>query len=125
MTNIGQTPVFILETQQCLDSSNYQAFIEQAKEAYEAGNKRIVIDFQQTNSISTFGLYALHSIVSLFYNEPPPTLELWTDSTLRVIRPTKAHALNKLLLIRNPKPQIAQALFSIGFYDYAEIFVSA
>lgn len=125
MNNVELASVAILEAEQCLDSNNYQILIKQAKEAKEVGSERIVLDFQHTETISTFGMFALHTIISLFYNEPLPTLERWTESSLNIIKPTKVHALNKRLLFRNLKPHIAQALFSVGFYDYAEIFVSA
>jgi anti-anti-sigma regulatory factor len=125
MAQIGQMPIVVLETQSFLDSSNCQLIIEQATEAYKTGCKRLVLDLQHTNAISTHGLFAIHTIVSLLYDEPAPTLDLWTSSSATILKATRAHALNKRLLIRNPKPQIAQALYAVGFNDYAEILASA
>jgi len=108
-----------LEVQRCLDSSNGQALIEQAKEAYQAGSQRIIVDMRQTCSISTYGFFTLHTIVSLLNNKPLPSTEQGAGSPIISMRSQNKNP--KYLLIRNPQPHVAQALLSMGFNDWVEI----
>lgn len=121
----GQLPAIVLEVYDSLDSSNCQALIEQVKEACQAGSQQIIVDLHHTHTLSTYGLRALHSVVSLAHAKPLPALEAWPTDAL-FFKQSLPSLPNEApyLLIRNPQPHIAQALYSLGFDNFAEIQVS-
>lgn len=121
MHQSGPRSITVLETQRILDSSNYQVLIEQAQAAYEAGHERLVVDLRETGTISMYGFFALYLIVSLFNNTPLPSLEQWLTSSPSLNLFYKRKTEINPLLICNPQPHIAQALYSIGFQNYADI----
>ena len=125
MPKNGRLPVVVLETQVCFDSSNFQIIIEQAREAYQAGTKRLILYLKRTHTLSTYGFFALHTIVPLLYDEPLPTLDFWNSNLTPFEKANRTRSFSKRLLLRNPKSHVAQAIFAGGFHDFAEFYGSA
>ena len=122
---LKQVPVIVLEVQNSLDSSNYNSLIKQAREVLQAGNQHLAVEMGNTSTISTFGVFALCTIISLWYDKPLPVLEQCLSKAPELPYLFEKPSRSQHLLILNPQPHIAQALYSLGVNHYAEILVSA
>lgn len=118
MANQKSNRSIVLEVDKSLDSSNCQTLIEKVSHAYEQGNGRVVVDLQHTNTVSSCGFEALYTIVTASAPQGSTYLESWG---LKFLSPQSRWRKSRAVLIRNPQPHVAQALFSLGFGHYADI----
>ena len=62
----ASVPTACLTLTETLDGSNYQAFIEAAKQAYDSGVRQLLIDLKEVKEIRLSGFFALQNVARLF-----------------------------------------------------------
>ncbi len=67
----GSVPVTVVSLDGELDSSNFEAFVEQVQGLYDAGSRHLLIDLTNLSFLASSGLVALHSVVRIMRGEPP------------------------------------------------------
>jgi anti-anti-sigma regulatory factor len=117
----GAVPVTILHTHGKLDASNYQALITAAEEIICLGVQDILLDLEDTPSISSSGLVALQTIAALLQGQEPLDLvaRLTAFRAIEQDREMWVHPHFKLL---NTQPRVDQTLEMVGFNRYLEIY---
>lgn len=124
MDKTRTTAAYVLRTTYQMDASNYQEFIDFAKELHNAGINHFILDMRNTFSISNCGIFALHSIISLLRHEQLQNPNMgW--SVLMDLGNLERREKPVKLEIRNPQPHISRALQSVGFGAYVQARVKA
>jgi anti-anti-sigma factor len=67
----GSVPVTVVALDGELDSSNFEALIEQVRGLYDGGSRHLLLDLSNLTYLASSGLVALHSIVRIMRGEPP------------------------------------------------------
>ena len=117
----GRVPVTILHLRGNLDASTYEAVIDEAQKAYQAGARDMLLDLSEVPYMSSSGLVALQSIASLLRGEQPPdTSEGW--AAFRAIQRDRDAGLQQHFKLFNPQPQVKKLLLTVGFQRYLETF---
>ncbi len=118
----GYVPVTILGTHGDLDGSNYQIFIEKAKQAVESGARNILIDLSDTPFISSAGLIALHTTTLLLRGEQPPSSEAGWDAFHAIDRDVETGVKQQHVKLLNPQPRVVRTLEKTGLNQFLEIY---
>ena len=116
----GRVPVDVLSVQGDLDASNYQELIATARELYDAGTHRILLDLSSASFVSSSGLVAIHSIALLLHGEQPPDLEQgW--SAIHAVEHGLGAGQQQNLKLLNPQPKVDRTLEKAGLKEFFEI----
>ena len=116
----GRVPVAVLSVQGDLDASNYQELIATARELYNAGTQRILLDLSSASFVSSSGLVAIHSIALLLRGEQPPDLEQgW--SAIHAVGHGLGAGPQPYLKLLNPQPKVERTLEKAGLKEFFEI----
>jgi anti-sigma B factor antagonist len=67
----GAVPVTVVTLEGELDSSNFEAFVDEVRGLYDAGSRHLLLDLSGLTFLASSGLVALHSIVLVMRGEPP------------------------------------------------------
>lgn len=117
----GRVPVTVLHLRGDLDASNFEALIEEAKKAYEAGASDMLLDLGEVRYVSSSGLVALQSIAALLRGEQPPdTREGW--GALRAVHRDREAGLQQHFKLLNPQPRVQKLLTTVGFERFLPVF---
>ena len=68
----GRLPVTVLRLEGDLDSSNFEALIEEGRRLYADGLRDLLLDMRQVPYMGSSGLVAIHSLVLIFNGAEPP-----------------------------------------------------
>jgi anti-anti-sigma regulatory factor len=117
----GFVPVTILSTHGDLDGSNYQIFIEKARQAVESGARNILIDLSDTPFISSAGLIALHATTLLLRGEQPPSSDAGWEALHAIDRDLDSGIQPHVKLL-NPQPRVIRTLEKTGLDHFLEIY---
>ena len=71
----GAPPVAVVDLHGELDASTFEAVIAAVRDAYVAGARGLVLDFEGVSFMASSGLFALHSAVRIMRGETPPDPE--------------------------------------------------
>jgi anti-anti-sigma regulatory factor len=116
----GRKPVAILGIHGDLDASNYQQVIDEAKKAYEAGTRHILIDMAAIPFMASSGLVALHSILLLLRGDQPPDPEFGWAALHGMGRDLDGGLQGHVKLL-NPQPRVERVLKMASFDRVFEI----
>ena len=112
----GRIPVTVFHLSGEIDADTYQELEKQARAAYQAGSRALVLDLAKVTYMSSAGLRALHTIFTIFRAATPDQ----TDAEVRqgVVAGTYMSEQLKLL---NPKPAVLEVIKTAGFDMFLEI----
>jgi len=117
----GMEPVAVLAVIGNVDAAHYQDLIAKAKEAYDGGLRRMVIDLKGTTYLSSSGLVALHSIALLFRgHEPLDSDQGW--ASLHAVSSGLGDTPEKNVKLLDPQPNVAKVLERSGMTAYFEVY---
>lgn len=116
----GRVPVTVIGIHGDLDGSNYQTLIAKAKEIYDAGVRRLVLDMSDMPFMSSAGLVALHSIVKLLQGGKAPDPESGWEAFHAIGRDRDAGQQSVVKLL-NPQPKVDKTLDMTGMKTFFEI----
>ena len=117
----GRVPVTVLHLCGDLDASNYEALIDHAGQAYDAGARDMLLDLSEVPYVSSSGLVALQSIAALLRGEPATdTSEGW--SAFRAIHRDREGGLQQHFKLLSPQPHVRQLLSTVGFQHFLQTF---
>jgi anti-anti-sigma factor len=71
----GRVPITVVVLDGELDASNFTELIDQVRGLYDAGARHLLLDLTDLRFMASSGLVALHSIVRVMHDEPPPDPE--------------------------------------------------
>lgn len=117
----GRVPVTVLHLRGDLDGSTFEAVIDEAKRAYHAGARDMLLDLSKVPYMSSAGLVALQSITALLRGEPPTDTSAGWAAIHAVDRDRKAGRQQHLKLL-NPQPRVQELLETVGFQAYLQVF---
>lgn len=117
----GKEPVAIMGLRGDLDHSSFEAVIARAKELYEAGARKLLLDMSDLNFMSSSGIVALHSILLLFRGETPPDPESGWEA-LHAVDRARGSGLQPNIRILKPQPKVALTLAKTGMTEFFEIY---
>lgn len=117
----GKVPVTILKIQGNLDGSNYQEFIDLAKDALGEGTTDLLIDMSDLSFMSSAGLVGLLSISKMMRGEAPPDPEHGWDAFHDIDRDRDSGVQQHVKLL-NPSPKVEKTLKMSGMNLFYEIF---
>jgi anti-anti-sigma regulatory factor len=116
----GKVPVTILRLKGEVDASNYQLVIDQARQAYTAGARHLLLDLSEVLYMGSSGLVAFHSVALLMLGKTPPDPEAgW--GALRSIDREREAGLQQHVKLLNPQPKVERVLRMAGFDRIFEI----
>ncbi len=112
--------VGVLDLDGELDASNYTDAIEAAKQLFQAGTRKLVIDLSKVPFMSSAGLMAIHTITLLFRGEADAR-----ESGFRAIDPARDQIAQANVKIIQPQPQVDRVFDTVGlkrfFQFYADV----
>jgi anti-anti-sigma regulatory factor len=116
----ARVPVTILRLQGDLDGSNYRAFIDRARELYQAGARHLLVDMAGTPYMSSAGIVALHSIALLFRgSEAPDPEDGWR--AIRAVGDAAESGRQPYVKLLNLQPKVARVLDQTGLLPFFEV----
>ncbi|HZD58073.1 MAG TPA: STAS domain-containing protein [Anaerolineales bacterium] len=117
----GEEPVTIMALRGDLDHSSFEAVIDRAKDLYQAGTRKLLLDMSDLNFMSSSGIVALHSILLLFRGEMPPDPGSGWEA-LHAIDRARGSGLQANVRILKPQPKVALTLTKSGMTEFFEIY---
>ncbi|MEN4040803.1 MAG: STAS domain-containing protein, partial [Anaerolineaceae bacterium] len=115
----GSVPVTVLTIEGNLDGSNYTQVINQAKQLYQAGTRRLLLDLSQMPYMSSSGIVALHTIaVMLRTGRLPQSEDGW--AALHAIN-EESSELRKEIKLFQPAERVRRTLQLSGVDRFLEI----
>lgn len=116
----GSVPVTVLAIEGNLDGSNYQQVIDKAKELYQAGTRRLLLDLSQMPYMSSSGIVALHTIaVMLRTGSLPQGEDGW--AALHAVN-EESSELRKEIILFKPGERVSRTLQLSGLDRFLKIF---
>jgi anti-anti-sigma factor len=65
----GRVPITVLSLDGELDASNFEGFVEEVRQLYDAGSRHLLLDLSALTFLASSGLVALHSIILIMRGE--------------------------------------------------------
>lgn len=113
-------PVAILKLSGELDASNYLDVIQQVRQIYASGSRRLVIDLSDVSFLSSSGLVALHSAALIMRGDQPPDPEAgWT--AYHAIASDVEGGFESCCNLYNAQGRARKTLELTGFSNFLEI----
>ncbi len=121
---IGKTPsVTFVTLVGDLDASSYLDVIAFAQQQIEKGAKNILFDLSEMKFMSSAGLVALHSVLTLLRGEAPPNPEEGWSAIHSLAREVeKAAGFETHFKLLNPQPRVSKTLAITGFDKIIQVF---
>ncbi len=117
----GRVPVTVLHLRGDLDASNFEALIDEARQAHEAGARDMLLDLGEVRFLSSSGLVALQSIAALLRGEQAAdTREGW--GALHAVSRDREAGLQQHFKLLNPQPRVRHLLTTVGFQRFLQVF---
>jgi len=113
----GRVPITVFQLKGDLDASSYKQLETQAREAYQAGARALLLDLHELRYMSSAGLQTLHVIFTMLRSaEKSPE----SDQTMKKgIRDGTFHS--PYIKLLRPSPAVLDVLKIAGFDMYLEI----
>ena len=112
----GRVPVTVFHIKGEIDTNSYEQLQAQAKQAFEAGTRNLLLDLREVTFISSSGFRALHYIFTLLRGDSP------VESDAAISKGVRDGTFKSLhLKLLNPQPAVLQVLQTAGFDMYLEI----
>ena len=116
----GRVSVTVMQLIGKLDGSNYMQLIEEARQAYLAGVRDLLIDMSQLSFLSSAGIAAIHKTALLFRGDPVDEDEMGWASYHAIDR-DRSNGLQQHVKLLSPQPEVANILDITGFNSLFEI----
>ncbi len=118
-----QTPtaVTILKLNGDLDGSNYREVMNKAKELYEVGSRRLLIDMSNVPFMSSAGLVALHNTALLYGGKE----QLDVENGWRALKATASAGeagMQGQVKLLNLTPRVIKALDQTGMLSFFGVY---
>lgn len=118
-----QTPtaVTILKLNGDLDGSNYREVMNKAKELYEVGSRRLLIDMTNVPFMSSAGLVALHNTALLYGGKE----QLDVENGWRALKATASAGeagMQGQVKLLNLTPRVVKALDQTGMLSFFGVY---
>lgn len=68
---VGRVPITVLSLDGELDASNFEGFVDEVRQLYDAGSRHLLLDLSTLTFLASSGLVALHSIILIMRGESP------------------------------------------------------
>lgn len=112
----GRVPITVLHITGDVNAASADRFQAQARQAYDAGARNMLIDLSQVLLLSSAGLRALHIIFNMLRRDSPEESDAvirkgLTDGTFK----------SPHLKLLNPNKNVSQTLRTAGFDMFLEI----
>jgi anti-anti-sigma factor len=102
-----------------LDASNFQDLIGAAREIYESGTRRLVIDLSDLGYMASSGIVALYSVAVIMRGDTPPDPEAGWGALHEVGADTGAQEVRVKLAA--PQPVVERVIERTGLARFFEI----
>lgn len=116
----GTPQVSVLNVAGRVDGSNYSKLIEQAKELFESGAFRLLLNLEGCDFLSSAGLFALHSIALMAHKIKPLDPESGWESLKAAVDDDRDYKEN--FKIVNAQPNVLRTLNISGFSKKFDIY---
>ena len=113
----GRVPVTVFRIEGEIGAKSYEQLETQAREAFEAGMRNLLLDLSEVSYISSAGLRALHYIFTLLRTESPDESDAAMGQGLRDGTFKSPH-----LKLLNPQADALRALSVAGYDMFLEIY---
>jgi hypothetical protein len=115
-------PVMILKAQGNLDQFTYTDLIAKAREIYDAGYHRLVLDMSEIPAVSPqSGLFALHSIGRIFSDQEPLNPQGGWAALRQMAATFSQIDWQKGVKLLRPKPAVQKMLQQLGLQFYSDL----
>jgi len=120
ITTTSSATVVTLHVIGKLDGSNYQELLDQARQLYDSGWRKLVLDLSALTFISSAGISALHRVALLFRGEPLAEAEEgW--AAYHALDRARGSGVQKNVKLSQPTDKVLQSLEMVGFTSFFEI----
>jgi anti-anti-sigma regulatory factor len=114
----GAIAVFALNGE--LDYSNFEQLVDAAREAYQQGARRLLLDLSGLQYMGSSGLVALHAVAMIFSGQEPPDPEEGWAAYRTLSDDVEGHEHEFVKLLR-PSPQVEGVLERTGMRQFFEV----
>jgi anti-anti-sigma factor len=112
----GRVPVTVFQVKGNLAASTYEQLEQQAREAYDAGTRYLLLDLAGVNFLSSAGIRAIHKIYELLRSDSPAESDEAVREGIREGTYKSSH-----LKLLKPRRQVLETLQMAGLDMYLEI----
>jgi anti-anti-sigma regulatory factor len=110
----------IVGVQGDVDGSNYKELVAKARELYDQGIEKMLLDLSETSFMSSSGLVAIHRIALLFQGEKLSEPENgW--SAIHAVEHASARGQQQRVKLFNPQERVKRTLVVSGLDQFFEI----
>jgi anti-anti-sigma regulatory factor len=120
---LAKVPVTIIKLSGKLDATCYQEVIDRARQAYQAGDRHLLLDMSEVDFMSSSGLVALHSTALVMRGEALASSNNgW--SAIHAISDyiDESSGFEKHFKLLKPQERVLSTLVKTGFDQTFEIF---
>jgi anti-anti-sigma factor len=110
----GSVPVTVVTLEGELDSSNFEAFVDEVRGLYDAGSRHLLLDLSALTFLASSGLVALHSIVRVMHGEPPDDPESGWGALHSLGLDVSSGSTQTDVQLAAPQPAVARVLQRTG-----------
>jgi anti-anti-sigma regulatory factor len=122
-TRDAGVPVTVLRLDGDLDSSNFEALIEEARRLYGEGARDLLLDLRSVGYMGSSGLVAVHSIALIFNGGEAPGAEAGWAAHHAIERSVEAgmqpHV--KVLVAADPSSAVARVFDRTGMNRFIDV----
>lgn len=115
-THMGRVPVTVFHLEGDLDMESHEQLLQQAKEAFAAGSRHMLLDLRKVKFMSSSGMRAIYEIFTLLRGEVAGGGD---DGVRAEIAAGTYHSPNLKLL--KPPARVSNVLSAAGFDMFLEI----
>lgn len=112
----GRVPVTIFQLNGAIDANSFDLLKNQARQAFEAGARNLLLDLSKVSYISSAGLSTVHVIFMMLRGDTPTESDETIKQGLRDGTFKSPH-----LKLLNPSPAVLETLSLMGFDMFLEI----
>lgn len=118
----AQVGVTVLKIRGDVDGSNYKELIAKGKELYAQGMRHMIVDLSECQYMSSSGLIALHTILSILRGESDENMGPW--DSVRAIEQDQQRGAQTFLMLLNPAPRVVRVLELTGVKKFLPIYAT-
>ncbi len=119
----GRVPVAVIHLDGKLDSNSFQRLIDEAKKAFDGGERDLVLDMAKLTYISSAGIVSLHTVAKLMRGEAMPDPERGWNA-IRSAERERAAGTQEHVKLCNVPPEVQSVLDVVGFSAFFEMHPS-
>ena len=112
----GRVPVTVFHVKDDIDRASYEQVQTQARQAFEAGTRNLLLDLAEVPYMSSAGIRALHNLFTLLRADSPSE----SDQAMRKGMSDGSFKSPHLKLL-NPTSRVFEVLKTAGFDMFLEI----